>query len=110
MIVVRTNLCRFRQEHRRRLRPKLLIGAAAAVVLCAALISDLGEWRALHALRDQVEASQKLQESLIRELDKARQDDANLAIALARRDAALQFGASRRNWAPVLGEAFAAVT
>ena len=110
MIVVRTNLHVERVEKRRKVRPRVLMVAAFAVVACGRFLSDYAESRNVDALRTQLNASRSLYEWTLATLQKAREDDAELSRASARRDYVLGFAGHRRNWAPILGQAFAAAT
>src|SRR4051812_48586640 len=109
MIVVRTNLCRARPPRLRGARPKVLVAAAASMLLAGMITHDLSEWRSLTGLRAQTKAAQDLAAGLEDELIKARAVDAALNGSAQRRNILARLGTAHRNWAPVLGEALAAV-
>lgn len=108
MIVVRANLYTERAERIRKNRPKLIAAFAVGLVVCARLVSDYGAKDGADALRGQLQAAQRLHASISEDLQKARVADQELTQAAVRRDAVLSIAGQRRNWAPILGRAFAA--
>jgi hypothetical protein len=109
MIVVRANLYREHAEHARRERPKVRLRNAAAALIIALFIWDFTQSRAVSGLREQLAASQRLSLQLAADIEKAAAADVELQGGTARRDAILKFASQRRNWAPLLASAFAAL-
>ncbi len=108
MIVVRTNLHVERAETARKIRPRLLVAVALAILACGRFVSDFAESRNVDALRAQLNATRHLHESSLNSLRRARDADAELSQATARRDYVLEVAGRRRNWAPILAQALSA--
>ena len=108
MIVVRANLYTERAERIRKNRPKLISALTLGLLVCARLVSDYGEKESADALRRQLQSLQQMHGSVIEDLQRAHVADRELTQATVRRDAVFAIAGQRRNWAPILGRAFAA--
>jgi hypothetical protein len=109
MIVVRANLYSGHAEKARRKRPKLWLGMTAAVLLSALFLADLLQSQEISQLRAKQAESERQAGELSRELEAATVRDLELQQRVQTRNAVLNFAAQRRNWAPVLARAFAAI-
>jgi hypothetical protein len=109
MIVVRSNLYAGHAERTRKMRPRARVLMVVAVVVLAQLIFDLSQSWAVVSHRRQHAISEELAGELARSIEVATANVRSLEDKAARRDAILNFAAQRRNWAPLLARAFAAV-
>ena len=109
MIVVRSNLYAGHAERARRMRPKVRAAITAVVLFAALVIFDFSQSRSLASLRRHREASERLAAQVAAHIETATANVRALEGKTARRDVILNFAAQRRNWAPLLAQAFAAV-